>query len=151
MKFDITKVVYSKDNNELSYNIKIGTKGYCADKIENLKFNVENECINFYDELRDVDTNSIYPFRFVNHVEAFALFYPVEEKKYRPYTWEEREQLRGKWIKREINGKSKEEFISDMYISNDNLFIINDKTSEYLLNYYTWLDGSPCGIEIIYV
>lgn len=155
MKFDITKVVYFKADAELSSDVKIGTKGYFADNITDLRYRVENERKNYYyDELKSINIDSDFLFHFVNLTMGYSLFYPGEEpkeKKYRPYTWEEREYLRGKWIKRKCDGKNDEELINNMYISNDNLFVINDKTSEHLLNYYTWLDDSPFGVEIIYV
>lgn len=152
MIFDINKVVYLKAEKELSFVIKIGTKGYIADNIADLRYLIENECKDYYDELRSIDEDSDFPFNFVNTTIGYKLFYPVEEpkeKKYRPYIWEEREQLRGKWIKRKGDNKNDEELINNMYISNDNLFVINDKTSEHLLNYYTWLDESLCGVEIV--
>lgn len=44
MKFDITKVVYITYEGKLSSTVKIGTKGYFADTLTNLRYYVEKEC-----------------------------------------------------------------------------------------------------------
>lgn len=56
--------------------------------------------------------------------------------KYVPFTWEDREFLRGKWI-RNISYE-----IVIYSISRER---VNDMTFSRLLSDYTFLDGSPCG------
>ena len=82
MKFDITKVVYFKADAELSSDVKIGTKGYFADNITDLRYRVENERKNYYyDELKSINIDSDFLFHFVNLTMGYLLFYPVEEPK----------------------------------------------------------------------
>lgn len=88
-------------------------------------------CKIYYDEVfQTFNTERGYPFYFVNKVHGYDLFYPVEypkEDKYRPYIWEEREYLRGKWVKWiNSNNEEKEFQITNMeFLSNDG-FIINN-------------------------
>lgn len=71
-----------------------------------------------------------------------------KEKKYRPYTWEERDKLRGRWA-RYKRGFRKEEFIINNYFENsDGEFVINDLPSERFLEICEWLDGTPCGVLV---
>ena len=153
MIFDINKVVYLKAEKELSCVVKIGTKGYIADNIADLRYLIENEWKYYYDELRSIDEDSDFPFNFVNTAIGYKLFYPVEEpkeKKYRPYTWEEREHLRGKWVKWTNSNNEKKEFqITNMELLTNDKFIINNGiTPEILLDMAKFLDGSPCGVFV---
>lgn len=154
MKFDITKVVYITYEGKLSSTVKIGTKGYFADTLTNLRYYVEKECKNYYDEVfQTFNTERGYPFYFVNKVHGYDLFYSVEypkENKYRPYIWEEREYLRGKWVKWiNSNNEEKEFQITNMeFLSNDGFIINNGITPEILLDMAQFLDGSPCGMPI---
>lgn len=73
-----------------------------------------------------------------------------EEKKYRPFTWEERDQLRGKWVKNKENDT--ENMIIGFFLDggiDSKLHLSCDGwcTSESLLKHYEFLDGSPCGME----
>lgn len=145
-EFDITKVRFG---NYLQ-GLNEGSQGYLSNNMCDLKDVVESDYRFKFGKIKIIE-NSEYPFVNEDGVE-FKYFYLVsepEEKKYRPYTWEEREQLRGKWFKRS-DGKADEELINGFYILNDGLFVINDKTAEHLLNYYVWLDGSPCGVPVEY-
>jgi hypothetical protein len=72
------------------------------------------------------------------------------EKKYRPFTWEERDQLRGKWIKEKE--QSQDECMIIGLIYKDEAWIdageLGYFTPEYLLENYIFLDGSSCGVEV---
>jgi len=69
----------------------------------------------------------------------------LPEKKYVPFTWEDRDLLRGRWI------KSKEDDKELMIIgfSKEEVFLIHtDQGDIYhkgVLDFYTFLDGTPCG------
>ena len=68
-----------------------------------------------------------------------------EEKKYRPFTWEDRELFREKWV------KVKHGVIERLILEFDETKIkagvdLNDYKS--LFDYYTFLDGSSCGVEV---
>ena len=76
-----------------------------------------------------------------------------EEKTYRPFTWEERDQLRGKWVKKK--NKEDKEDIEGMIdgLSMDFggfliYFSVYFVTNNELLDWYTFLDGSPCGVPV---
>ena len=66
-------------------------------------------------------------------------------KDYEPFIWEDREQLKGKWIKhKELKD---EELIISLTADEDDWIITHDKnlSGENLLDNYLFLDGSPCG------
>lgn len=86
--------------------------------------------------------------------------YPCEEpkKKLVPFDWEDRELLRGKWLKHKIRN-DEECSIIGFQLTKSNydemllVIVFNgveiEKMSAYdLLEEYTFLDGSPCGKEI---
>lgn len=148
MKFDIVKVVYLKEDNKLSSDVKIGTKGYFADSIKDLRYRVENECKDFYDELRSIDEYLDFPFNFVNRVIGYVLFYPVEEtkeKKYRPYKLEDFDKFFNKGFEHK---KYKFRVRVNRIEYENNTLYINGVTAQNFLEKYVWLDGSPCGAEI---
>ena len=73
--------------------------------------------------------------------------YAIKEKpkEYVPFTWEDREQLKGKWIKhKELKD---EELIISLTADEDDWIITHDKnlSGENLLDNYLFLDGSLCG------
>ena len=76
-----------------------------------------------------------------------------EEKTYRPFTWEERDQLRGKWVKKK-NKEDKEDIegmIDGLSMDFDRFLIyfsVYFVTNNELLDWYTFLDGSPCGVLV---
>lgn len=68
------------------------------------------------------------------------------EVKVKPYTWDDREILRDKWIK---DKKGVQEYRIDNFVNTPNSeFKINGISAEYLLSHFTFLDGSPCGIVV---
>lgn len=84
MEFDVNKVFVSLSADD----VKIGSKGYCADSLVNLKTRVEHEDKLAYGEVTRIhDKNCLYRFRIDNIIDK-AFFYLVEEfteKKFRPY------------------------------------------------------------------
>ena len=63
-----------------------------------------------------------------------------EEKKYRPFTFKDRELFRGKWVKRKFGCFEDMLDIIDEYTSGGIKYI-------ELFEDYTFLDGSPCGVQ----
>lgn len=145
--FDITKVRFKG----YLCGLKAGCKGYFSDTMSGLQHCVEEDYQFNFGKIKKINENSESPFVNKEDVE-YRYFYLVEEPKgkmYRPYTWEEREQLRGKWIKRKDNAKDGEKLVIILYVTNDDLFMINNMNSEYVLDNYEFLDSSPCGVEIV--
>ena len=70
-----------------------------------------------------------------------------KQKTYRPFTWEEREQLRGKWVK--WKGADTEHFITTITKEKVLLMDKNDwLTFEELCKNCVFVDsGLPCGVE----
>ncbi len=62
--------------------------------------------------------------------------------QYVPYTWDDREQLRGRWYRRK--GHNDECFISSLCEVKGELRI-NHWTAATFLDTFVWLDGTPCG------
>jgi len=66
---------------------------------------------------------------------------PLEDE-YVPFTWEDRELLRGEWIRKK---ESKSEYLIT-YFYDKGVGTDNDTFSyELLLNEYEFVDGKPCG------
>jgi len=63
--------------------------------------------------------------------------------KYIPYTWADREELRGRWYR--FKGYSPEHHAGHFSLSRYNELIINSLTSSDFLVGCEWLDGTPCG------
>lgn len=64
------------------------------------------------------------------------------EKEHIPFEWEDREILRGRWIK---NKKSKVELLITAFNNDSSGFIINGFYAKYLLENYVFLDETPFG------
>ncbi len=65
--------------------------------------------------------------------------------QYVPYTWEDREQLRGRWYRLKEN-KSEQMIRSVCIDSCDcDVLCIDGMTSGYFMDSCEWLDGTPCG------
>ena len=66
--------------------------------------------------------------------------------KFRAFKWEEKEQLRGKWIVSKDTGN---EYIIDSFAGDKDIgeFFVTGIASEDLLDEFTFLDGTPCGVE----
>lgn len=161
MEFDKSRV-YTSVN---AYGVKVGSKGYFANNIYSLQQAVQHndkECFGKIDYIKGTDT----VFRFVaDNGTCFNLFYFIEEpkeKELRPYkdVDEMVEDFKKRfnvcvqpyempliWIK--IKDTDKKylvvRFASSVTIChNVEVYTI---TFEDLAEGYTYLDGSPCGIE----
>lgn len=150
--------------------VKVGSKGYFADSYYELQCVVHNERSNYF-ELKDLlDPTENFRFLAENLVGddvSWNLFYLVEEpkeKKYRPYKnteemiddffsreFSSRELI---WIKAK-NSKLKLEkaifqFAEDaVYVASEFGYMgILTLSMQQLLEEYTYLDGTPCGVEV---
>lgn len=141
--FDITKVRFEG----YLQGLKVGSKGYVGNTLSDLKANVEKD--DYVCTLLAI-SDTTYPFEICceSYKYGYRYFYLVEEqkeKRYRPYTWEERAEILGKIIKRKD---------SDCVImvtvakTEEGKLFINSVSASYILENYTWIDGSPCGVEI---
>ena len=81
---------------------------------------------------------------YVNPENAYMWAEWTEPKppQYVPYTWEDREQLRGRWYR--FKGYSPEHHAGH-FSRRYNELIINSLTSSAFLVGCEWLDGTPCG------
>lgn len=145
MEFDESKV-YTLINAD---KVKIGSKGYYADDLKTLKERVNSHSRRWrgeVDEIYDIDS----PYRFaIKNNTKFALFYPVEEpeeKKYRPY-YDTAEIPGGALLKIAVSSDNTRLLITAVhdrmvYLGPRGWVDLND-----LYKYYTWLNGTPCGVE----
>lgn len=146
MEFNKSKVYTALNADE----VKIGSKGYFADTIHSLRSQAQTETIELMTLTKitpDYNMN-----RFCTDSVSFVYFYLVEEpkeKKFRPYATEEE-------IMEAINLKGGAVWIKSKYSDVKYLItgictgvIINNEriNTTDLLDSYTYLDGSPCGIE----
>lgn len=146
MKFDESNVINALHTDRAV----IGSKGYFSDDIVDLKTMAEEEDTNYLRGLDAINTERCtYPF-FSENGQRYGLFYPVvipKKKKLVPFTWEDREMLRGKWIR-------KKECAHEMRITNiffdgdDKELRINGISAANIFDKWEFLDGSPCGKEI---
>ena len=140
MTFDKSKVCVAG-----LHEIPVGTKGYCANTMTQLESRVVTE----YES--DVCTiceehDGYYCVRGKEYNFDGTMFYPIQEKQYRPFkTLEEMYSLLGKVIV-ERDGTKRciitvvEKWCNNLYIDNMNVLrVFND---------YTMEDGSPVGVEI---
>lgn len=145
MEFDESKV-YTLINAD---KVKIGSKGYYADDLETLKERVNSHSRRWCGEVDKIyDTDSTYRFAIKNNTQ-FILFYLVEEpeeKKYRPYH-NTSEIPSGALLNIVVSGDNTRLLITAVedkrvYLGPHGWVDLND-----LYKYYTWLDGTPCGVE----
>lgn len=145
--------------------VKLGSAGYFADNIYYLQQAVQYKDKDYFgkiENIKDIDTG----FRFVtDNGTCFSLFYLVEEpkeKELRPYkdvdemvedfkkrfnVYVQPYEMPLIWIKMKDTDKKYlvVRFASTLTIChNDEVYT---PTFEYLAKGYTYLDGSPCGIE----
>lgn len=170
MEFDKLKVYTALNADE----IKPGSKGYFEDTLENLKYVVQYECSKYYDEIKEIEAES-YGCRFCKKDSYdYSLFYLVEEPKenrFRPYkdTDEMIEDFKkryssyggcsGKdnpmynpmiWVK--AKGIEKNKYLITKFYENKKVTMNFDEDVFStglcrLLDDFTYLDGTPCGIE----
>lgn len=161
MEFDKSRIYTVVNADE----VKIGSAGYFADNIYSLQQAVQHndkECFGKVDCIKGISTG----FRFVaDNGTCFSLFYLIEEqeeKKLRPYSDSDEmiEDFKKRfnenvppyampliWIK--TKGADKKylivRFASAVTVCHN--VEVYTPTFEDLAEGYTYLDGSPCGIE----
>ncbi len=65
--------------------------------------------------------------------------------KYVPYTWDDRDELRGRWYRQ----GSLEVAIKSFQNLGSGEFRINNYSPEKFLELCEWLDGTPCGKQVV--
>lgn len=161
MEFDKSKVFTALNADEA----RVGSKGYFSDSFGQLKEVVSNNSLTHYGELTAIHPD-YRPSRFERDTAPnWLLFYLVKEpgeKKFRPYRDSDEviEDFKKRfnvkvppygmpliWIK--IKDTDKKylvvRFASTLTICHNDEFYT--PTFENLVKGYTYLDGSPCGIE----
>lgn len=145
MEFDESKV-YTPINAD---KVKIGSKGYYADDLKTLKERVNSHSRRWRGEVDKIyDTDSTYRFAIKNNTR-FILFYLVEEpeeKKYRPYL-NTTEIPNGALLNIVVSGDNTRLLITAVedkrvYLGPHGWVDLYD-----LYKYYTWPNGTPCGVE----
>lgn len=126
----------------------IGLKGYFEDTIRDLKDAVENERGFYLSELKCI-TKSSYPFKYKKGGSSAALFYPIEKvEKYRPYTYEELENLLGRSFRKE--NASLAELLYLIQRQEDGEIVINGfMTVQQFLEDCQWINEEKCGMSIM--
>lgn len=174
MKFDKSKVFTALNADEL----KVGSKGYLADSIAELKRHVYNEEKDYFFTIREINTeDENYRFLIDDYSDIGAswnLFYLVEEpqeKKFRPYKdtdemiedFKRRYNSYGGWSGKDnpmynpmiwvkAKGVEKNKYLITRFHENKNVTMnfgqdVYTTSLPTLLDDYTYLDGTPCGIE----
>jgi hypothetical protein len=163
MEFDKSKVYTSLNADE----VKIKSKGFFADTLQDLEDCVKNETGLF--TLRSIN-NKDFSHRFsTNKIDTWLLFYLVEEpkeEKYKPYTSDaeliedfknrvssfayECEFIPSIWVKEKSNS---DKYLITGFIKDDsNAYCVLIGTCfvslSVLLESYTYLDGTPCGKKV---
>ena len=170
MEFDKSKVYTALNADE----VKIGSKGYFANNIANLKDKVELSNLSLFEVTEILDESDKFRFKSEVTGEVFNLFYLVEEpqeKKFRPY--KDTDEMVEDYKRRYNsygggNGKNNPMYNPLVWVtakdveehkylitrfSDSGKVTMNFETSVYTTNLhilfddYTYLDGSPCGIE----
>lgn len=159
MEFDKSRVYTSVNADE----VKVGSKGYFADNVYSLQQAVQHndkECFGKVDCIKGIDTG----FRFVADGTCFSLFYFIEEqeeKKLRPY--KDTDEMIDHFC-RHFNLIPQDHRLPTLWVKNNDKKYLITRVSENavtmcfeknvftfglrrLLDDYTYLDGSPCGIE----
>ena len=162
MEFDESKV-YTLVNAD---KVKLGSKGYFADSLKELKIAVEQERSDNYGEITEIDDDS-QSARFRNeYIYYYSLFYLVEEseeKKFRAYV--DTDEMIDHFYKH-FNLTPQDYSLPTLWVkSKDNytkyviVRVTEDEVTICLESYvytiglnqlfsrYTWLDDSPCGIN----
>lgn len=169
MKFDKSKVYTLLNADE----VKDGSEGYFADNLEDLKDIVEHERDDYYGKIGSIEAEG-YPCRFHKKDKyCYGLFYLLkepEEEKFRPYKdtdemiedFKKRYNAYGGWSGKDnpmynpmiwikTKGAEKNKYLITRFHENTNVTMnfgqdVFTTSLPTLLDDYTYLDGSPCGI-----
>lgn len=155
MKFDRNKLLTIKDVEKAKE--LIGKKVFIANGLKRLRYYVEMGIE--VRTLKKVSGFSDRPFYYEESSRPGSVCYPYEEpqKKYEPFTWEDRELLRGKWVRLksdpstesqivELIHKDENEYNGDLEIGHFNNF--DEMPAGVLLADFEFVDGTPCGKEV---
>lgn len=87
---------------------------------------------------------------FLSFADIFECYRIKPEPKYVPFTWEDREQLRGKWIKHKVTGEEcmitqLGKIIKPGVLSHVIKLTETWTSLSIIFDNYTFLDGSICG------
>lgn len=165
MEFDKRKVYTAVNADEL----KVGDKVYSADNIYDLRYDVENEQnAGFIQEIYPCDTTARFRSKYCHSelYDDYCLAYLIErakEKKYRPY--ESIDEFVSDFIQRtntncpkygmpliwiKSKNASTKHLVRSFYADVKEIGIAaNIIKLNWLFNEYEYLDGSPCGKEIV--
>ena len=143
MKFDKTRV-YSAYNAD---EVKVGSKGYFADSISELKKKV-NEGNELLTLVKIYGEESATRFS-ISPISSYILFYLVEEPKekvYRPYN-DTAEMPNGAMLNTVVSREGTRLLITAaedkrVYLGPQGWVSLLD-----LYQYYIWPNGTPCGVE----
>jgi hypothetical protein len=67
--------------------------------------------------------------------------------QYVPYTWDDREELRGRWFRKKEDKHDERQVV--FIDANDSDIIIGGWRAKEFLQKFEWLDGSPCGKKVV--
>lgn len=154
--------------------VRLGSKGYFADTLKNMREVVDQERSENYGEIAEIKDNS-YVARFkikncdieeslTNPFRSYGLFYLVEEpkeKELRPY--KDTDEMIDHFC-RHFNLIPQDHRLPTLWVKNNNRKYLITRVSKnavtmcfkdcvytFSLSIFgkecTWLDGSPCGIE----
>ena len=164
MEYDKAKVFTALNADE----VKVGSKGYFADNIrilkETIKETLKDSCAADYGEIDEIKDDSCACRFSIKKNSAYTFFYLVEEpkeKELRPYT--DTDEMIDHFC-RHFNLIPQDYRLPTLWVKNDNRKYLITRVSEntvtlcfendvftfslrILLDDYTWLDGSLCGIE----
>lgn len=143
MKFDKTRVYTAFNADE----VKVGSKGYFADSINELKRKVDEG--NETSTLTKIFGEESATRFSVSPVSSYILFYLVEEPKekvYRPYN-NTAEMLNGTMLDIVVSSDGTRLLVTAaedkrVYLGPHGWVSLLD-----LYTCYTWSDGTPCGVE----
>lgn len=152
MTYEYDEIITAKDILAGKVNEKdvIGKKGWLLDCIpQDMSLNVIGR-IGQYCCLDKIDLDSDFPFE--SDLRPYTYFLPEKEEsapEYIPFDLsreEDRQFLRGKWIKSE----EREAMITAFHTLPDGEWTadccdFSNSTADGLLKLYTFLDGTPCG------
>ena len=100
-----------------------------------------SDCNGRWMESNNYRTNNCKQTREVTYRRRIA-------PQYVPYTWDDRDELRGRWLKSKRPPHC--EFIVLEFKSMSGTHLrVNGIDAVALLNEYEWLDGTPCGKKVV--
>lgn len=145
MTFDKSKVCIAG-----LHDIPVGTKGYCANTIALLENYVTTENKQAVGVLYDAGDGYYFAKRKDYNFDC-TMFYPLPEKKYRPYkTIEEASGIIGKVIRHKLLHRilliTSIEY-SDS-VKGSECILINGERADKIFKNYTFEDGTPVGVEV---